>query len=240
MQHVEDLGDKFLVSIERNKNDYSGQFIIGTLFYDKVQKYMSLRPSVGLTSDRFFIKYKNGKCAQQNIGIHSIGKVPSQIASYLGLPTPERYTGHCFRRTSATLLSESGATMQMIKQAGRWRSDLIAQGYIENSLNNRQMIFDGIIQRPMNPSVIHVASKSTNPSSINAASKSTNPNIYNKPSTSTKVPEVSLNLQKKVAETTDDSHDVQIFWSDFCEDFDTTEDFATKNVEPMVCSTSSK
>lgn len=34
----------------------------------------------------------------------------------------------------------------MIKQLGRWRSGIIAQGYIENSLLSRQLIFDGIVQ----------------------------------------------------------------------------------------------
>ena len=32
----------------------------------------------------------------------------------------------------------------MVKQLGRWRSDLLAQGYIEESEYNRQLIFDGI------------------------------------------------------------------------------------------------
>ncbi|XP_051153688.1 uncharacterized protein LOC127276972 [Leptopilina boulardi] len=81
------------------------------------------------------------------IGRHKIGEVPEKIASYLSLPNPKRYTGHCFRRTSATLLSDSGANMQMIKQLGRWRSDMIAQGYIENSMHNRQLIYDDIIQK---------------------------------------------------------------------------------------------
>ncbi|KAH0535220.1 hypothetical protein KQX54_014995 [Cotesia glomerata] len=36
--------------------------------------------------------------------------------------------------------------MRLIKQLGRWRSDIIAQGYVENSMHNRQMIFNGITQ----------------------------------------------------------------------------------------------
>ena len=142
---ITDLGDKFVVSINLNKNDYPGQFMIGQLFYDKVKNYMSMRP-VDYTNDRFFVQYLNGKCKRQNIGRHTIGGIPKQIATFLNLKDAERYTGHCFRRTAATLLSESGASMQMVKQLGRWRSDIIAQGYIEDSLHNRQMIFDGITQ----------------------------------------------------------------------------------------------
>ena len=143
---VEDLGDKFIVSIPDNKNDYPGQFIIGNLFYDKIKHYISLRPKQEFT-ERFFIHYINGKCQSQNIGRHKIGEVPQLIAKYLNLRNPERYTGHCFRRTAATLLSDAGGNIQMLKQLGRWRSDLIAQGYIENSLHNRQMIFNTVTQQ---------------------------------------------------------------------------------------------
>lgn len=146
VEDVEDLTNKYLVSINQNKNDYAGQFVIGKLFYDTVKKYISLRPSEKF-SDRFFIKYAEGKCARSAIGRHKIGEVPEKIAAYLKLPEPKRYTGHCFRRTSATLLSDSGANMQMVKQLGRWRSDIIAQGYIENSMHNREMIYNGVTQK---------------------------------------------------------------------------------------------
>ena len=107
--------------------------------------HITLRPTNELTN-RFFIHYNKGKCTRQVIGKNKIREVPQTIASHLKLQNPKQYTGHCFRRTAATLLSESGANMQMIKQLGRWRSDAIAQGYIENSLHNRQMIFNGIIR----------------------------------------------------------------------------------------------
>lgn len=146
VQDVEDLGNnRYLVSINENKNEYAVQFIIGSLFYDTVKRYILLRPPDEF-SDRFFIQYKDGKCVRQPIGRHKIGQVPENIASYLKLPNPKRHTGHCFRRTSATLLSESGANMQMIQQLGRWRSDIIAQGYVKNSLHNRQLIYEGVVQ----------------------------------------------------------------------------------------------
>ncbi|XP_057319850.1 uncharacterized protein LOC130664103 [Microplitis mediator] len=37
--------------------------------------------------------------------------------------------------------------MQMVKQLGRWRSDSVAMGYIENSMHNREMIYNGITQK---------------------------------------------------------------------------------------------
>lgn len=143
IQDIEDIHGRYLLSINSNKNDYPGQFIIGELFYQKIKSYIDLRPKNVIT-DRFFLYYSKGKCTSQPIGIHKIGEVPSNIASFIQLPDSKRYTGHCFRRTSATLLSDGGASMQQLKQLGRWRFDAIAQGYIENSLHNRQVIYEGI------------------------------------------------------------------------------------------------
>lgn len=88
---------------------------------------MSIRPNDQFT-DRFFIKYYKGKCQRQVIGKNKIRQTPQIIASYLGLENPKKYTGHCFRRTSATLLSNSGASTTMLKQLGGWKSLTVAQG----------------------------------------------------------------------------------------------------------------
>lgn len=92
LEDVQDLNDKFLVSIQHNKNEYPGQFVIGNLFYNKVKHYISLRPTEPFT-DRFFIQYSKGKCTRQVIGKNKIREVPQIIASYLKLPNPKKYTG---------------------------------------------------------------------------------------------------------------------------------------------------
>ncbi|XP_066585168.1 uncharacterized protein [Prorops nasuta] len=144
VQDVEDLRNKYLVSINDTKNDQPRQFIIGEHFYEKIKLYISMKPD-DMFTDRFFIQYHKGKCEHQVIGRNKIGETPQMIASYLKLPNPKLYTGHCFRRTGATLLSNSGANVTMLKQLGGWKSTNIAQGYIENSLNNRQKIYESII-----------------------------------------------------------------------------------------------
>ncbi|XP_039307828.1 uncharacterized protein LOC120358251 [Solenopsis invicta] len=143
IQDVENNGNKYLVSIHESKNDMPRQFIIGDLFYKKVTQYMSLRPKDQFT-DRFFIQYHKGKCQRQVIGKNKIGETPQIIAAYLNLENPKQYTGHCFRRTGATLLSNSGASTTMLKQLGGWKSLTIAQGYVENSLKNREKIYERI------------------------------------------------------------------------------------------------
>ncbi|XP_071553455.1 uncharacterized protein [Temnothorax nylanderi] len=143
IQDVENNGNKYLVSIHESKNDMPRQFIIGDLFYKKVTQYMSLRPEDRFT-DRFFIQYHKGKCQRQVIGKNKIGETPQIIAAYLNLENPKQYTGHCFRRTGATLLSNSGASTTMLKQLGGWKSITVAQGYVENSLKNREKIYECI------------------------------------------------------------------------------------------------
>lgn len=58
------------------------------------------------------------KMTDQVLGTNTIGKVPCQIAAYLGYPNSKDYTGHCFRRTGATLLANVGKTLVQLKQAG--------------------------------------------------------------------------------------------------------------------------
>ncbi|KAJ8975867.1 hypothetical protein NQ317_009652 [Molorchus minor] len=52
----------------------------------------------------------------------------------------ELYTGHCFRRTSARLLADSGANLCTIKRHGGWKSSSVAKGYLDDSLENKKRI----------------------------------------------------------------------------------------------------
>ena len=124
---VEDLGGKYLVSINDSKNGLPRKFVIGDLFYERVKKYIALKPS-DFKTERFFIRFHKGKCHRQVIGRNKIGQIPKTIAEYLELTHPHRYTGHCLRRTSATFLSDSGANTTMLKQLGGWKSAGIAEG----------------------------------------------------------------------------------------------------------------
>jgi integrase len=74
-----------------------------------------------------------------------MGAIPKKIAIYLGLPNASEYTGHCLRRSSASLLAEAGASMSMLKRHGGWRSTSVAEGYIESSLENKKMVSKKIL-----------------------------------------------------------------------------------------------
>nr|XP_015837588.1 PREDICTED: uncharacterized protein LOC107398332 isoform X2 [Tribolium castaneum] len=78
---------------------------------------MEIRPTK-TPHNRFFINYTKEKCTIQPVGIHKIG-------------------GHCFRRSSASLLANAEATMERIKRHGGWRSTTVAEGYIEECENTK-------------------------------------------------------------------------------------------------------
>lgn len=98
----------------------------------------------------FFLNYQNGQCTKQPIGINKFGKMPQIIASYLKLLDPQSYTGHTFRRTSTTLLADSGADIITLKRHGGWKSNTVTEGYIEDSFNNKKEICNQITRSLMN------------------------------------------------------------------------------------------
>ncbi|KAJ8974140.1 hypothetical protein NQ317_007315, partial [Molorchus minor] len=101
--------------------------------------YLALRLAQ-VNHQRLFIKYTSNKCTNKPVGINIFEKMPTDIARILKLPNSELYTGHCFRRTSARLLADSGANLCTIKRHGGWKSSSVAEGYLEDSLENKKRI----------------------------------------------------------------------------------------------------
>lgn len=85
------------------------------------------------------LTYKN---IFQPIGKNKFAAVPQKIAEFLNLPDSKNYTGHSFRRTSATMLVDAGASMPTLKRHGGWKSDTVAAGYIDESITNKKDIGD--------------------------------------------------------------------------------------------------
>ncbi|KAJ8974798.1 hypothetical protein NQ317_007638 [Molorchus minor] len=137
LNNIEDLGNTLVVNILDSKTRVSRTFTVITETYiDLYRKSLALRPA-HVNHQRLFIKYTSNKCTIQPVGINIFGKMPFR---FLKLPNSELYTGHCFRRTSASLLADSGATLCTIKRHGGWKSSSVAEGYLENSLENKKWI----------------------------------------------------------------------------------------------------
>lgn len=135
-KHSEEL---LLIKLPDTKTKKERSFVIRGAYVKVVEKYQALRPP-NINTNRFFVAFSSGKCTRQVIGKNKMSAMPKEIAKYLGLPNIELYTGHSFRRTSATLLADAGADITQIKRHGGWKSDTVAEGYIENSVQNKNKI----------------------------------------------------------------------------------------------------
>lgn len=118
-------------------------FVIEDPYYATVKHYLSLRPKDPGT-DRIFLQYLNGKCTRQPVGKNKFSQMPKTYAAFLDLDNVKKYTGHAFRRSSATLLADSGASTSMIMQHGGWKSPAIALSYVAQSVENKSKIFNRI------------------------------------------------------------------------------------------------
>lgn len=138
---VKDKGAYLLITIPDTKTYVSRCFAVMEDGFcvnavDICRRYMLLRP-VNVTTDRFFLRYLDGKCTVQCVGINTMSKVPTSVASFLKLPDAESYTGHSMRRSSATMLANAGSDLTTIKRHGGWKSSTVAEGYIAESLSNK-------------------------------------------------------------------------------------------------------
>lgn len=137
IENVTDLNSAFLVKLTNTKNKIPRSFTVTDSFYDICKKYIACRPGDVKNNGRFFLNYKSGKCTKQPVGINKIGGMAKQIATFLKLKNPEQYTGHCFRRSSATLLVNTGADLLTLKRHGGWHSSTVAEGYIDESIQEK-------------------------------------------------------------------------------------------------------
>lgn len=96
-------------------------------------KYIGqLDPRKGPTT-RFLKNWSvQGKRRVQNMGEKKVRELVKKACKILNIPD-KNYTTHTFRRSAATILADNGVTMVNLKRHGRWSSDSVAEGYIDNS-----------------------------------------------------------------------------------------------------------
>ncbi|XP_036141434.1 uncharacterized protein LOC105833640 isoform X3 [Monomorium pharaonis] len=154
---INDIQDKnnvmrIKIPITKNYKPNYRSFVIKDEFYDICKKYIALRPQNVQTS-RFFLNYQHGKCTAQPIGINKFGRMPMTIASYLKLPDSSLYTGHAFRRTSATLLADSGVDLTTIlKQHNGWKFNKVTKEH-KDSFDHKNESCDQITNTTINTSI---------------------------------------------------------------------------------------
>ena len=67
------------------------------------------------------------------------------IATFLNLPNSNLYTGHCFRRSSATILIDAGGDLISLKRHGEWKSAAVAETYTDESVQNKANVRNQIL-----------------------------------------------------------------------------------------------
>lgn len=147
---IEDKGAFIIVNIPDTKTHISRTFTITNQGNETVnylefyKKYLALRPKQA-KSAHLFLAMRDGKVTNQVVGRNTIGSWPSKIAQCLKLPDPSTYTGHAFRRSSATILANQGIDILGLKRHGGWRSSSVAEGYIEDSVENKNQFSNKIL-----------------------------------------------------------------------------------------------
>ncbi|XP_045472763.1 uncharacterized protein LOC123679295 [Harmonia axyridis] len=161
---LEDHGSIFMVNVPNTKTKIARKFTVTGNFYTIVKKYLNLRPT-DISQTIFFLKFQNGKYHSHRIGINKFGAMGKDIATFLKLPDCNLYTGHCFRRSSATLLVDAGGDITALKRHGGWRSTTVAEGYIDNSEKNKadtaNKIYSSITPQPVSTSTKYMQQTET-------------------------------------------------------------------------------
>ena len=94
--------------------------------------------------------------SKQPMGHNYLASIGKDIAKRLNLPNPDSYTGHCFRRTSATLAADAGADVEQIKRLGKWSSSSVASRYVANSVAGAEAIAETLTPTSISKSVNNV------------------------------------------------------------------------------------
>lgn len=145
------VGHSFYVSPSCKSQELFGTIFCSTVFrfffvvsgvacpVMTIKKYIDCFP-VDCRVGRFFRMVNDGKAMDRPIGKNMMAKYPRLCAETLGKVNVKDFTGHAFRRTSATIVADSGASMVALKRHGRWQSDKVADGYIADSKKSKFVV----------------------------------------------------------------------------------------------------
>ena len=128
---------------------------------------------------------KTTKRRYQNMGRDRHNTILRRIEAFLGLEE-KSLTAHCYRRSAATELANSGISLLGLKRAGRWRTLQSAEEYLEHSLpvqRDRMMRLDTSIETG------EINNETPTPPAINSSSRVQNSPSKDQPPSSKARPE---------------------------------------------------
>lgn len=80
----------------------------------------------------FIFDHQIDKYTSQRIGINMYPTIGRQVATFLKLPTPEKYSGYILRRSFATKLVGVSGDITAFKRHGGLKSTTVAESYIDD------------------------------------------------------------------------------------------------------------
>ena len=122
-----------LIRKKQNGEKKPSVFFIPANFAKHIELYSAAVTSELGDAKGAFCKGKSNKFVDQPMGKNTLYGIGKDVATTLNLPNPGTYTGHCFRRSSATIAADSGATTQQLQRAFGWKSASTAQKYVDES-----------------------------------------------------------------------------------------------------------
>ena len=113
-------------------------FSIPNHFKSTILKYVNQISSANKVKGMAFFQMMN-KTFQMRRGKTAGRRAVERMAEHIGdaLNFEEELTTHFVRRTSATLLADTGISLLHLQKAGRWKSAGVCQEYVEDSTNRR-------------------------------------------------------------------------------------------------------
>ncbi|CAH2009888.1 unnamed protein product [Acanthoscelides obtectus] len=137
LDDIEDLGTLLIVKFEETKNYVKRKCVVTEKKIKFYRIYVALRQAAPAGA---------AKCNNQVVGKNQFYKVPESLANFLQLENANSYIGHSFRRSSATLLVETGGDLMTLKKHGGWKSSTVAEGHVDKSVAHRTEIANKVFR----------------------------------------------------------------------------------------------
>lgn len=123
------VGDDFLFILVASSVSYKCPISYWKMYKERF-------PEDKRTGRLFRYNTQNG-ITDKPIGKTFFSKLPCEVAIFLKKENPQEFTGHCLRRTGATLLADSGVTIVELQRWGRWKNASVAQRYVDKSVKGK-------------------------------------------------------------------------------------------------------
>lgn len=127
-QKGEEKENRYLVPFNRN----SPHLCMASRVLEYLRLLIESVPTISDDSDLFHQCTKDGY-GRQSMGKNLLAKFGREFAEKLDLSDPEEYTGHCFRRSSATEAANKGATTVDLKRHFGWVQEGTALKYLDDT-----------------------------------------------------------------------------------------------------------